>query len=106
MSTYASTAALYAATHLPSLKAVLPLGTKRLALLTFGVANIQLALGISTLLYLVPVPLAAAHQTGSVALLSAVLALMLSMRRPSAAARTLRATLQTRAQKASVSSKL
>jgi cytochrome c oxidase assembly protein subunit 15 len=35
----------------------------------------QAALGISTLLYLVPVPLAAAHQAGSLALLSGVLVL-------------------------------
>jgi heme a synthase len=35
-----------------------------------SVALIQVALGISTLLYLVPVPLAVAHQAGSLALLS------------------------------------
>ena len=64
--------------------------TRRLALAAFAVANLQVALGITTLLYLVPVPLAAAHQAGSVALLTAVLALMGSLRRPSAAARALR----------------
>jgi cytochrome c oxidase assembly protein subunit 15 len=64
--------------------------TRRLALASFAVANLQVALGITTLLYLVPVPLAAAHQAGSVALLTAVLALMGSLRRPSAAARALR----------------
>jgi cytochrome c oxidase assembly protein subunit 15 len=35
----------------------------------------QVVLGISTLIYLVPVPLAAAHQAGSLALLSGVLVL-------------------------------
>jgi len=37
--------------------------------------SLQVALGISTLLYLVPVPLAAAHQAGSLALLSGCLVL-------------------------------
>jgi len=88
--TYAATAFLYAATFLPALKQVLPIITRRLALLSFAVANLQVALGITTLLYLVPVPIAAAHQAGSVALLTAVLALMGSLRKPSAAARALR----------------
>lgn len=48
----------------------------------FGMANIQVLLGISTLLYLVPVPLAAAHQAGSVALLTTMVALLASLRRP------------------------
>lgn len=49
-------------------------------------ANIQVILGISTLLYLVPVPLAAAHQAGSVALLTAMVHLLIALRRPGAAA--------------------
>ena len=53
----------------------------------FLMANIQAALGISTLLYLVPIPLAALHQAGSVALLTTMVHLLLSLRRPSAAAR-------------------
>ena len=36
---------------------------------------VQVALGISTLIYMVPVPLAAAHQAGSLALLTGVLVL-------------------------------
>jgi heme a synthase len=40
-----------------------------------GFVFLQVALGISTLLYLVPVPLAAAHQAGSLALLTTVLIL-------------------------------
>lgn len=38
-------------------------------------ALLQVALGISTLIYLVPIPLASAHQAGSMALLSGVLIL-------------------------------
>jgi len=52
----------------------------------FAMANVQVFLGISTLLYLVPVPLAAAHQAGSVALLTAALHVLLALRRPGAAA--------------------
>lgn len=54
-------------------------------------ANIQVLLGISTLLYLVPIPLAAAHQAGSVMLLSAMTHVLISLRRPGAAARLWRA---------------
>jgi heme a synthase len=57
----------------------------------FGMANIQLTLGISTLLYLVPTPLAAMHQAGAVALLTTALHLALTLRRPSAAAKAWRA---------------
>jgi cytochrome c oxidase assembly protein subunit 15 len=59
----------------------------------FAMANVQVALGISTLLYLVPVPLAAAHQAGSVMLLSAMVHLLITMRRPGAAARAWRSFL-------------
>jgi len=44
--------------------------------------NIQVLLGISTLLFFVPVPLAAAHQAGSVALLTTMVALLASLRKP------------------------
>ncbi|KAH8996911.1 hypothetical protein EDB86DRAFT_3234509 [Lactarius hatsudake] len=56
----------------------------------FAMANVQAALGISTLLYLVPVPLAATHQAGSAALLSVVFHLLLGLRKPGAAARAWR----------------
>ena len=46
-----------------------------------GFAFAQVALGISTLLYLVPVELAACHQAGSVALLSSVMWMLHSLRR-------------------------
>jgi cytochrome c oxidase assembly protein subunit 15 len=55
--------------------------------------NMQVALGISTLIYLVPVPLAACHQAGSVFLLTTMLHLLLTMRAPSAAARAWRQAL-------------
>jgi cytochrome c oxidase assembly protein subunit 15 len=59
----------------PKIKAALPrAGSKGLT----GVVHLvclQALLGISTLIYLVPVPLAAAHQAGSLALLTGVLTL-------------------------------
>lgn len=59
----------------------------------FVMANVQVALGITTLLYLVPVPLAAAHQAGSVMLLSAMVHLLITMRAPGVASRNWRPIL-------------
>lgn len=47
------------------------------------VATGQLGLGIATLLLVVPIPLAAAHQAGAVALLTAILVARHHLRRPS-----------------------
>ncbi|KAF8901635.1 electron transfer protein 1 [Gymnopilus junonius] len=88
--TYFATALLYARTFNPALRAVLPPMTRMATMAAFAMANVQVALGISTLLYLVPVPLAAAHQAGSVMLLSAMVHLLITMRRPGAAARAWR----------------
>jgi cytochrome c oxidase assembly protein subunit 15 len=60
----------------------LPPSVPRLATLVAAAAVGQATLGISTLIYLVPIELASAHQAGSVALLSAVVALLASLRRP------------------------
>ena len=68
--------------------------TRRMATSAFAMANIQVLLGISTLLYLVPIPLAAAHQAGSVALLTTMIHLLVSLRRPGAAARAWRQALK------------
>ena len=90
LTTYAGTALLCAQTFRPSLRAILPPLTRLSTYAAFGVANLQVLLGISTLLYLVPVPIAAAHQAGSVALLSAMLHILLTLRRPGAAALRMR----------------
>jgi cytochrome c oxidase assembly protein subunit 15 len=47
------------------------------------VATAQLGLGIATLLLVVPIPLAAAHQAGAVAVLTAILVVRHHLRRPS-----------------------
>ncbi|KAI9063389.1 COX15-CtaA-domain-containing protein [Trametes sanguinea] len=94
ITTYAATALMYASTFHPALRAVLPPLTKRMATSAFAMANVQVLLGISTLLYLVPIPLAAAHQAGSVMLLTTMIHLLISLRRPGAAARIWRQALQ------------
>ena len=54
-----------------------------MALNALGLAVLlQFALGVSTLLLVVPVPLAAAHQAGAVILLTAAVVWRHTMRRP------------------------
>ncbi|KAG8952762.1 Cytochrome c oxidase assembly protein cox15 [Tulasnella sp. 424] len=91
ITTYFSTLGMFLATkyHAP-LRAVMPALTQRAVTAVFHAANLQVLLGISTLLYLVPVPLAAAHQAGSVVLLSCALGLLASLRRPGAVAKAWR----------------
>lgn len=58
----------------------LPKQTKHAFDVVMGMAMTQVGLGISTLLMYVPVPLAAAHQTGSVLLLATVTFLLSTLR--------------------------
>ncbi|KAF9045963.1 COX15-CtaA-domain-containing protein [Hymenopellis radicata] len=81
--TYFGIAALY----LQSLRrGALPAATRGATRVAFGMANIQVILGITTLWYMVPVPLAAGHQAGSVLLLTAMIHALMAFRRPSTAA--------------------
>ena len=74
--TFTSIVALMAYTRLsPTLRRVLPAACKRGMHGVVGFACLQVALGIGTLLYLVPLPLASAHQAGALALLSWVVVL-------------------------------
>lgn len=93
ITTYTATAALYAMTRNPAMRAALPPLARRMMVAAFGMANVQVLLGIGTLLYLVPIPLAAAHQAGSVMLLTTMVQLLVSLRRPGAAARAWRQAL-------------
>ena len=90
MTTYLATALLFASSRRAAMRAALPPAALHATAAAFAMVNVQAALGISTLLYLVPVPLAATHQAGSVLLLSAVLHVVLALRRPGAAARAWR----------------
>lgn len=74
--TFTSVMGLFAYTRVsPMIKQLLPLAAKRGVHGVVGFVWLQVVLGISTLLYLVPMPLASAHQAGSLALLSSVLVL-------------------------------
>ncbi|KAL8718139.1 MAG: hypothetical protein Q9225_004695 [Loekoesia sp. 1 TL-2023] len=74
--TFASVMGLWAYTKLsPTLRTMLPAACKKGMHGVVGFVCLQVALGISTLLYLVPLPLASAHQAGSLALLSSVIIL-------------------------------
>ena len=75
------------------MRAALPPLTRTAAMAAFAMANVQVALGITTLLYLVPIPLAAAHQAGSVMLLSAMVHLLITMRAPGVASKIWRPVL-------------
>lgn len=74
--TFASVVALFAYSRMSrSVKSILPTASKKGMHGVVGFACLQVVLGISTLIYLVPLPLASAHQAGSLALLSYVLIL-------------------------------
>jgi heme a synthase len=59
----------------PAVRSLLPAACRKGVHGVVGFAWLQVILGISTLVYLVPVPLASAHQAGSLALLSWILVL-------------------------------
>lgn len=63
-------------------KALIPGNVKKAMHTMMGLVTFQVALGISTLIYLVPIPLAAAHQAGALALLTAALAFAANLKRP------------------------
>ncbi|KAI9890490.1 MAG: Cytochrome c oxidase assembly protein cox15 [Vezdaea aestivalis] len=76
VTTFSSVIALWAYTRLKVETAErMPPRAKVLMLRAVQIVCVQAALGITTLLYLVPVPLAAAHQAGSLALFTVALAL-------------------------------
>lgn len=72
----------------PRIRSIIPTSARKLTYLTVGAVSLQVTLGITTLLYLVPVPLAATHQAGSVVLLTCLLALAGALRTPGKALRT------------------
>jgi cytochrome c oxidase assembly protein subunit 15 len=87
ITTYTTTLLLWLRSRSPAMRTVLPPLTRVATTAAFAMANLQVLLGISTLLYLVPTPLAASHQAGSVALLTAMVHVLITLRRPGTAAR-------------------
>lgn len=74
--TFSSVMALWAYSGFsPKIKKLLPIGCRKGVHGVVGFVGLQVVLGISTLIYLVPLPLASAHQAGALALLSYVLVL-------------------------------
>lgn len=74
--TFTSVMALWAYTKMsPTVKKILPAASRKGMHGVVGFVFLQVVLGISTLIYLVPLPLASAHQAGSLALLSYVIIL-------------------------------
>ena len=74
--TFTSIMTLWAYTKLSTaVKSILPVAARKGMHGVVGFVFLQVTLGISTLIYLVPLPLASAHQAGSLALLSSVIIL-------------------------------
>ena len=90
MTTYFSTCLLFAYSRRPAIRAILPPLARTSVTAAFAMVNVQVLLGLATLLYLVPVPVAAAHQAGSIALLSTMVHLLVSLRRPGLSAQVWR----------------
>ena len=81
LATHYATAVASAAKGNAVVLPTLPRNITRLAYVAAGVACAQATLGITTLIYLVPIPLASAHQGGSLVLLSVLIAMLAAMRR-------------------------
>ena len=74
--TFTSVMALWAYSRFSrNVRTILPVAARKGVHGVVGFVFLQVVLGISTLIYLVPLPLASAHQAGSLALLSYVLLL-------------------------------
>lgn len=82
MTTFTAVLALFAYSRTGRMKAVLPKDVRKGVTGLVHLVSIQLTLGLTTLLYMVPVPLAAAHQAGALALLTGVLVVGQRLRIP------------------------
>jgi heme a synthase len=71
-----TTFALTTLAWISAIRRPLPKPLKKGMHAVMGLAVLQVALGISTLIYLVPTHLAATHQAGSLALLTSILVLL------------------------------
>ncbi|KAI5956789.1 COX15 [Candida jiufengensis] len=63
-------------------KNIVPKSANKMMKIMMGFLTLQVTLGITTLIYLVPIPLAAAHQAGALALLTTSLAFVARLRKP------------------------
>ncbi|GAQ03374.1 electron transfer protein 1, mitochondrial [Aspergillus lentulus] len=99
MTTFTSIMALWAySRRSPTMKRLLPPAARKGLHGVVAFAWVQVGLGISTLLYLVPTPLASAHQAGSLFLLTWVLVLGSRIWHPSRTAKLLEMAAKARGQ--------
>lgn len=89
MTTLTAVLALWAVSRRGALAKASPKDVKKGVLGLVHLVLMQVALGITTLIYIVPVPLAAAHQAGSLALLTGVLVLGHRLRVPASTIRAI-----------------
>ncbi|KAI0105225.1 cytochrome c oxidase assembly protein COX15 [Nemania sp. FL0031] len=93
--TFCSVLALFAYARRGRLAAVLPKDARKGVTGMVHLVCLQAALGISTLIYMVPIPLAAAHQAGALALLTGALVLGQRLRVPPSTLRLIQKKLAT-----------
>ncbi|KKA25769.1 Cytochrome c oxidase assembly protein cox15 [Rasamsonia emersonii CBS 393.64] len=104
MTTFTSVMALWAYTRgSPTMRRLLPPAAKKGVHGVVAFTFVQVALGISTLLYLVPTHLASTHQAGSLFLLTWVLVLGSRVWHPSRTAKLLQMAVKARNQSVSAS---
>lgn len=94
VSTFCAIVTLFAISRTGRVGAALPKNAKKGALGMVHMACVQVALGVSTLIYLVPISLAAAHQAGSLALLTTGLVLCHRLHVPKSTVRALEQKLK------------
>lgn len=82
MTTFSAVVALFAYSRTGRVKGSMPRNVRKGVTGLLHLALTQVALGISTLIYMVPIPLAAAHQAGALALLTGALVLGHRLRVP------------------------
>ncbi|PHH71396.1 hypothetical protein CDD82_6537 [Ophiocordyceps australis] len=94
LSTFCAILSLFIYSRRCSVAVALPKSAKKGALGLLHLVTLQVALGISTLVYMVPVPLAAAHQAGSLAVLTGALVLAHRLHLPRSLLKTLERRLK------------
>ncbi|ETS78359.1 hypothetical protein PFICI_10421 [Pestalotiopsis fici W106-1] len=80
--TFCAVLALFAYSRTGRVSAAMPKDVKKGVLGMVHLVSLQVALGITTLIYMVPIPLGAAHQAGALALLTGALVLGHRLRVP------------------------
>ncbi|KAF9636330.1 putative cytochrome c oxidase assembly protein cox15 protein [Lasiodiplodia theobromae] len=96
VTTFTAVIALAAYTRFPKLRAILPRDVKKGMTGVTHMAWVQVALGISTLIYMVPTHLAATHQAGALALLTTTVLLWSRLRTPGRLVRQVRSKVSSR----------